>query len=256
MRSIAPELSCLFLMISAAAQPPATRTPQDGVSLGTLGEGDPATRAAVRSRPTPPPGAAAKTSDGRPDFSGVYYGPGGNLMAKPDLLPWAQELVKLRAENHGKDSPVARCLPAGPLRLSPIFKVVQTPSLIMLVVEEEGYRQIFLDGRGHPKDANPTWYGHSISKWDGDTLVVDTVGFNDVGTLNADGVPHTERMRLLERFRRKDLGHLEIEATVEDSGVFAKPWTTKRVAILAPGEEIMEFICNENNRDPRHMVGK
>jgi hypothetical protein len=249
-------LSCLFLVMSAAAQPPATTVPQDGVSLGTLGEGDPATRAAVRNRPAPPAGRAPKTPDGRPDFSGVYYGPQSNLMTKPDLLPWAEELVTHHAEKNGKDSPPARCLPAGPLRLVPLFKVVQTPSLIMLIVEEEGYRQIFLDGRNHPKDFNPTWYGHSIGKWDGDTLVVDTMGFNDVGTLNPQGVPHSEQMHLTERFRRPDLGHLEIDVAIDDPKVFSKPWIMQRVANLAPGEEIMEFICNENNRDLQHMVGK
>jgi hypothetical protein len=261
MKSAAP-LSCLFLMMSAAAQPPVTTVPQDlrnaagGSQLGTLGEADPATAALFRSRPAPPTGPTPKTPDGRPDFSGVYYGPRSNEMTKPDLLPWAEEQVKRHLDNFRKDGPSARCLPAGPLRLVPLVKVVQTPSLIMLIVEEEGYRQIFLDGRSHPKDLNPTWYGHSIGKWDGDALVVDTVGFNDVGTLNPDGVPHTEQMHLLERFRRPDLGHLEIEVAIEDPKVFSKPWTMKRVANLAPGEEIMEFICNENNRDAEHMVGK
>jgi len=254
MRSTASLCFCgLFLIISSFAQP-AVAPPKDGVSLGTLGEGDPATRA-LRNKPAPV-GPAPRTPDGRPDFSGVYNGPGSNLMTKPELLPWAVERVKRTAENFGKDGLGARCLPAGPLRLTPIFKVVQTPSLIMLIVEEEGYRQIFLDGRVHPKDLNPTWYGHSIGKWDGDSLTIDTVGFNDVGILNSDGVPHSEQMHLTERFRRPDLGHLEIDVTVEDPKVLSNPWTMKRVATLAPREEIMEFICNENNRDLQHMVGR
>jgi hypothetical protein len=120
-----------------------------------------------------------------------------------------------------------------------------------------GFRQIFMDGRGHPKDVNPTWTGHAIGRWEGDTLVVDKVGFNDKTWLDNDGHPHTEMLHIIERYRRPDKGHLEMETTVEDPGTLAKPWTQKRIADLAPGdEEVLEFICNENNRDPDHMVGK
>jgi hypothetical protein len=119
-----------------------------------------------------------------------------------------------------------------------------------------GHRQIFLDGRSHPKDLQPTWMGHSVGKWEGETLVVDTVGFNDKTWLSLETSPHTEKMHLIERFQRPDLGHLRIELTIDDPEAYAKPWTIRRVSDLAPNEEVQEFICTENNRDVEHMVGK
>jgi hypothetical protein len=119
-----------------------------------------------------------------------------------------------------------------------------------------GHRQVFLDGRSHPEDLQPTWMGHSVGKWEGDTLVVDTVGFNDKTWLSLETSPHTEKMHLTERFRRPDLGHLEVELIIADPEAYAKPWIMKRVSDLAPNEEVQEFICTENNRDVEHMVGK
>jgi hypothetical protein len=250
-------LASVFAVPAGAQSPPAA-TPRPNLQLGTLGEADAETIALAQRRPPPPNGPTPRTVDGKPDLSGVYYGPRANAMPKPDLLPAAANLVKRNEENLQRDSVSARCLPTGPLRLSPLVKVVQTPALLLLIVEEEtpGYRQVFLDGRGHPKQFNPAWYGHSIGRWEGEALVVDTVGFNDRGTLSPEGVPHSERMHMTERFRRPDLGHLEVETVIEDPDVFATPWKMTRVATLAPGEEIMEFICNENNKDPVHMVGK
>ena len=177
---------------------------------------------------------------------------------KPEMLPWAAALFKERTENHLKDSPNARCLPEAILMPGGLWRFVQASSILIVLKEAEtpGYYQYFLDGRDHPKDAFPTWYGHSTGKWDGDTLVVETVGLNDQRWLSVDGQPHTEVLRLMERYRRPDLGHLEIETTVDDPGAYAKPWTSKRTANLSGGEEIMEYICNENNKDPQHMTGK
>ena len=118
------------------------------------------------------------------------------------------------------------------------------------------HRQVFLDGRGHPRDPNPSWMGHSVGHWEGDTLVVDTVGFNDRSWLDPQGHPHTDRMRVTERMRRPDLGHLEIEITIDDPGAYAKPWVIQRAADLDLNDDIGEYVCNENNRDPEHMVGK
>ncbi len=117
------------------------------------------------------------------------------------------------------------------------------------------HRQVFLDGRTHPKDPNPSWMGHSIGHWDGDTLVVDTVGFNDRSWLDAQGHPHTEQLHVIERMRRADLGDLEIEFTIEDPATYAKPWIIKRGADLDPDDDVGEYAC-ENNHDPEHMVGK
>jgi hypothetical protein len=173
-------------------------------------------------------------------------------------MPTAAKVLNERFATNGLDSPAARCMPDAILRLTPIFKVLQTATVMMLVIEGEtpGYYQVFLDGRGHPKDLNPAWYGHSVGRWDGDALVVDTVGFNDRRWLTVFGTPVSARLHITERFRRPDLGHLEIETTVDDPGIYPRSWTTKRVSELAPDEEIMESICNENNQDLQHMVGK
>jgi hypothetical protein len=178
----------------------------------------------------------------------------------PDPLPWAAALIKERAANNFKDYPLTKCLPAGVTLFGFIdfYRIVQTSTHLVMIDENDvpGHRQIFLDGRAHPKDVQPTWYGHSIGRWVGDTLVVDTVGFNDKTWITMRTSPHTEEMHLVERFRRPDLGHLEVELTIDDPKAYAKPWTIKRVSELAPNEDVMEFICTENNRDVEHMVGK
>jgi hypothetical protein len=104
-------------------------------------------------------------------------------------------------------------------------------------------------------DPNPTWMGYSIGKWDGDTLLVDTTGFNDSETILPGGRPHTDALHLIERFRRRDFGHLEIQFTIEDPEVYAKPWRFKVDQHLLPDTELVEYICNENERDLKHMVG-
>jgi hypothetical protein len=118
------------------------------------------------------------------------------------------------------------------------------------------HRTVYLDGRGHPKDPNPDWMGHSIGHWEGDTLVVDTIGFNDKSWLDNVGHPHTERLHVTERIRRPDFGHLEIEFTIDDPGAYSKPWIIKRIADLDTRDEIGEYVCTEGERDAVHMVGK
>lgn len=226
--------------------------------LGTLGDGDVYSRIArINKRPSltaPSP----RTFDGKPDLSGVWQGPKTIESSEPELLPAARQLLNARLANNTADSPAARCMPDAVLRLTPIFKLLQTGAVLMVVIEAEtpGYYQVFLDGRGHPKELNPAWYGHSTGKWDGDTLVVDTVGFNDRRWLTGFGTPISGKLHITERFRRPDLGHLEIETTIDDPDIYPKSWTIRRVSELTPDEEIMESICNENNKDPEHMVGK
>src|SRR5262249_53112650 len=130
--------------------------------------------------------------------------------------------------------------------------------VIAIVAAGDPTRLIYLDGRRHPNDPNPTWIGHSIGHWEGDTLVVDTVGFNDRSWTDLNrGYPLTEKAHIFERFRRPDMGHLELEVTIDDPAAFKGPWTMKKTTqLFLPGEEMMEFVCNENERDAVHLVGK
>jgi hypothetical protein len=118
------------------------------------------------------------------------------------------------------------------------------------------YRQIFMDGRKHPEDPNPTWYGDSIGKFEGDTLVVDSVGFNDKFWFDFAGHPHTEKLHVIERYQRPDLGHLNFEVVVDDPGAYTKPFTLYGHSTLQVDTELTEYICNENNQDVKHIVGK
>jgi hypothetical protein len=225
--------------------------------LNTLGDGrefriSQITPHATLSGPTP------RTREGKPDLSGVWYAQRTVDPGKPEPLPWADALQRERAANNSKDAPGAHCLPRGLTNAGALFpyKLVQTPTLLVMIFEDDtpSHRQVFLDGRGHPKDPNPNWMGHSIGHWEGDVLVVDTVGFNDLSWLDTIGHPHTEMLHITERLHRVDLGHLEIELTVEDPGAYLKPWVIKRVADFDANDEIGEYVCID--RDAPHMVGK
>jgi hypothetical protein len=227
------------------------------IQLNTLGDGRDFFVAVDTVHPAPT-GPAPHMPDGKPDLSGVWYQQRTVDAGKPEMKAWAEAVVKERAENNAKDFPQSRCQPMGVVlapKLLP-WKTVQSPALLVIIAEGDLTRQVFLDGRGHPKDWNPTWLGHSIGHWDGDTLVVDTTGFNDKAWFDGGGIPHTEKMHITERFHRTDLGHLEIEFTIEDPDTFIKPWIIKRAAELAANEEIQEYVCTENERDREHMVGK
>jgi hypothetical protein len=228
---------------------------EDYETLNTLGDGR-AEFARWTLEHKTPSGPAPRTA-GKPDFSGVWHGPRIVDPGKPEMTAWASALFKERTENFHKDYPFSRCLPVAPLdNNSFVLKFVQTPKLLVIMHPANLPRQIFLDGRNHPKDLYPTWAGHSVGRWEGDTLVVDTVGFNDQQWIDYDGHPQTEKMHLIERFRRPDLGHLEIQMTFHDPAAYATPWSVKAISDLAPGEELDEYICTENNKDPQHLVGK
>jgi hypothetical protein len=204
---------------------------------------------------TPPTGPVPKTPDGRPDLSGVWL-PGQDLEPEvPPFQPWAAEAAKKYADRPG-DDPRALCLPAGVSRMHALdlVKFVQTPGLLIALIEASpNVRQIFLDGRRHPADVQPTWMGHSIGRWEKDTLVVDTIGFNDKGWL--EGIrPQTEQLHLTERYRRIDRGRMSLEITIDDPGAYTRPWKVRRLLQLAPGEEIQEYLCNENHKT-EHFVG-
>ena len=208
-----------------------------------------------------------KAGDGKPDLSGVwtinarpYSGNIGNDLKPGGVLPWAEALTKERQENLGKDNPSdIHCLPFGP-RLNffgPNFlKIVQTPTLIVILSEDLTYRQIFLDGRDLAADPNPDLMGYSVGRWEGDTLVVTTAGYNDRTWLDYAGHPHTESLRTTERFHRKDFGHLDLIETFDDPKAYERPWTVKVTGDLVPDSDLLECVCSENNKDISHLVGK
>ncbi len=230
---------------------------KEGSQLSTLGE-DATSIAVDAKRHNPPSGPTPRTADGKPDISGVWWSPRTTDPGKPEFLPAAVEIARKRVEDNRKDSPQARCLPNAATRIGPLYQFVQSKAFLVMISDDDspGFHQIYLDGRQHPKEPDPQWYGHSIGHWDGDTLVVDRVNFEEQVWLDQEAHPHSDKLHITERYRRPDLGHLETEVTVEDPGVLAKPWTMKKVADLAPGEEIREFICAENNRDVEHLVGR
>jgi hypothetical protein len=213
--------------------------------------------------PDPPSGPAPRTAGGRPDLAGVWIGTNFQVAQGSDgqpeapvLLPWAEPIVKERISNSAQDHPSGFCLPSfvfpgGSL----IFKIVQSDSAMVTLFETmPTYRQVFLDGRAHPKDPNPSWMGHSVGRWEGDTLVIDSVGFNDKGWVEI--FPHTEDLHVVERYTRTDQGHLHVDVTVEDPKTFTRPWRTAATWTLAPGHEVFEYICAENNKVPQRLRAK
>jgi hypothetical protein len=200
-----------------------------------------------------------KTPDGKPDLTGLWRHGDSRLDSdlKPeDVQPWAQVAAKRAAQNLQTDFWTARCLPPGPLfGFLDLTKIVQTPGLIVILAEAANrYRQILMDGRELPKDPNPSWQGYSIGHWDGDTLVVETAGFNDKNPVDYYPHPHTEALRLTERYRRRDFGHIELQITIDDPTAYTRSWTMKTALQLEPDTELLEFVCNENERDVKHFV--
>lgn len=218
-------------------------------------------RASGAPPPAPPPGPPA----GSPGLAPVigpnqFFNIGSTLKDGLPLQPWAAELRKQRASQNNKDNPDAHCLPLGLMQLHTHpqpRKIIQSPKLIVILYEAQaGMRQIFMDGRSLPgPDAQPWWYGYSIGHWDGDTLVVETNGFRDDVWLDVEGSPLTNAGKMIERFHRVDFGHLEIEVTVDDPKVYTKPWTVKISQRLMLDTDLIEFICNENEKSDAHLVG-
>jgi hypothetical protein len=222
---------------------------------------------AARGNPVPD-GPAPRLQNGKPDLAGVWVtsGPVGDIRMglmpgeEIELLPAAAALMKSRM---AADDPEARCLPTGVPRVAPYpWRIVQTPSYgeathlyFLFEGNIHSYRQIFMDGRAHPDDLEPTWYGHSIGHWEGDTLVIETIGFNDLFWFDFVGHPHSTQLKTTERYTRTNLGTLEIVTRIDDPGAYAKPFTVKFTATLRPGWDLMEYICNENNQDVEHIRG-
>ena len=140
-----------------------------------------------------------------------------------------------------------------------LARIVQTPGLIVILYQGSTnsiYRTIFTDGRELPKDPNPTWAGYSVGHWERDTLVVESSGFNGKAWLSGFGNPTTDAMHLTERMRRRDFGHMDIQLTIDDTKAYTRPWKAELHPELNPDTELMEFVCNENERDLRHLVTK
>ena len=171
------------------------------------------------------------------------------------------KLVDERREDLSKGHMSVQCLPFGPASMTDValshrhMKIVQTPTLIVFLFAGLEYRQVFMDGRTLEVDPNPSWMGYSIGRWEGDTLVVDTNGYNDRTWLDRDGHPHSEALRITERYRRRDFGHLDIEMTLRDPAVYSRPWTVTFTAQLMADTELLEYVCNENPNRLSHWVG-
>ena len=199
-----------------------------------------------------------RAADGKPDLSGLWNmaNSAGDLEGV-EIQPWAQALLDERVENFGKDAPRYKCLPEGTLRITNGGQkmIVQNPALIVMLSEDLTYRRIFMDGRKLENNPNPSWMGYSVGHWDGDALVVESNGFNDRSWLDIRGHPHTEALRLTERYRRKDFGHIDVKVTVEDPAVYSKPWTMPLEGQLAVDTEMLESVCNENGTGTEHWVG-
>jgi hypothetical protein len=207
---------------------------------------------------------APRSADGKPDLSGVWVVRNGSFYLtsdlKPeDIRPWAAAVYKQSEDRFRRDSDGIQCLPPGPkagIGVGPFpVKIVQTANLVVALYEYGTiFRQIFTDGRALPEDPNPTWMGYSVGRWDGDTLVVTTAGYNDRTTIDLAGHPHTEALRMTERYHRRDIGHLDVQVTLDDPKAYTRPWTLPMEFTLIPDGDLIEYVC-DNERDKPHLVG-
>lgn len=254
MKSVWTSVAILVVVSAAFILPP--------MNFGAQARGG-APRGQAAAAAAPP---APRLPNGHPDLSGVWMGGGG--IAERNLKPGDQILLtpeakKLMDARLSKDDPEANCLPTGIPRMNPYpWRMVQTPThspethiFILFEGNIHSYRQIFMDGRPHLSDPDPTWYGNSIGKWEGETLVVDTIGFNDKFWFDFDGHPHTTQLHTIERFTRIDLNTLSWDITIMDPGAYQKPFTVQTRARLEPAWELMEYICQENNTNVEHIQG-
>ena len=208
---------------------------------------------------------APRTADGKPDLSGIWNGAGpmyrfniAQDLQPEDIQPWAEALFLQRVRESRKDSPLAKCMPVSvPYhQFFNMTRLVQTPTLLVVMHESPNspHRVVFTDGRDLPADPNPTYMGYSVGKWEGETLVVTTAGFNDKGWLDSAGHPQTESLRVIERYRRRDFGHMDFEITIEDPKVFNKPFTIKTQRLLQADTELLEDVCENEQSRARFMV--
>ena len=203
--------------------------------------------------------------DGKPDLNGIWDHPYVPDMTKDGpnqkgagalpFTPWGENNFK--TYDVSKFDYTGHCLPFGLMRSVNVggypIQIVQYGKYLALLFEQNTWFHVVAMGRDHPKDLKPTWYGDSRAHWDGDTLVVDTIGLKDNSWIDMPGHPHTKQMHLTERFHRRDYGNLEIQITIDDPGAYNKPWIQNRAATLETNFEMTEYVCNENNQDPVHL---
>ena len=252
MQKLAIAAAILVLPVSLNAQWLDWRTPD----IPRTADGKPNLTA-----PTP------RTSTGKPDFSGTWqpelnpYRFSVILDLKDEVIfrPAAEAIFLGRVKNYRREDPVTNCLPAGPSEpINVMYRIIQTPALIAMLFESGTgrYRQIHMDGRQLPEDPNPSWLGYSIGRWDGDTLVVESTGFNDRTWLDRAGHPHSEKLRVTEKLRRVDFGHMQYQITYDDPEMLTKPLTLSIGVNYRADTDMLENVCNENNNPDRvHLVG-
>jgi hypothetical protein len=206
-------------------------------------------------------GGAAPAAEGAPLGGGEGAGGGGRGGAKAEpwvpFQPWAAGVYDYNSKNQSKYDPEGYCLPPGGPRMMATpypAEIIQLPEQKRIIMIFEGathiWREISLDGREHPKgDAlNPTYLGHSVGRWEGDTLVVDVVGFNEATWLDYFGHPHTDQLHVTERYSRPNKGTLHYEAVIDDPGAYSKPFTVAWDIPWRANGELTEYICQENNK--------
>ena len=218
---------------------------------------------------------APRAANGKPDLSGIWEVVGDRVMETDGRVrskyvydiavdipggapfqPWAKKVHDDRAKALGVGAPTERCLPHGipdaMLTRTLPFKIVQTPGLTIILYEEfNNWRQVFTDGRALPVDPQPAWRGYSVGRWDGDTFVIETAGFNDKSWLDATGTPHTEALRTTERLSRTDFGHMEIQFSFDDPKTFTRPWSTTIRFNLLPDTDLLEHQCDNEKWSSR-----
>jgi hypothetical protein len=208
---------------------------------------------------------APRTADGKPDLSGLWRNDAGDRLYNnvtadlqvADVAPWAHELFITRQLEFGKDSMETLCLPLGPAYLTTRYRqsrILQTPTAIMIAFDDGMHRQIFMDGRALESDPNPTWMGYSIGRWEGDVLVVESNGYTDRSWLDFGGHPHTEELRITERYIRRDIGRIDVQVTMVDPKLYAKPITFSIPMALQADTEMLEGFCENHHKSRERMV--
>jgi hypothetical protein len=251
LRSLLPTLvvTCACALGADAATAQWLDHPTPGIPRGADGKPD-------LAAPAP------RLPGGTPDLSGLWqFGGLGHAtnITTVEMQPWAKAVYARRLEAFGHDDPAVGCLPEGPRSgiagLEPL-RLVQTAHMMVVLYETGAVRQIYLDGRPFPKDPTPSWMGYSVGHWDGDTLVVETMGYNDKTWLDFSGHPHSEALRVTERFRRTDFGHMQVSMTFDDPKAYTRPWTITMAAGFLPDTDLLENICLENEKDRERLIGR